>query len=288
MLEYLRARGNLPTQQQGMQQQQRQQMSFGGMSLGANGPPSFPHDPSQASQNAQQYGNAPSGQGFPNNLQLQALAARNQNAMSPNQGGDSMRQLNLILAQQNQHNQNGGPQNAMAAFPRLQQSQPPQHLQPPQQSLQQHSQSMGGGGHLPPGLFGGPMNSNMPTNLSGSFPQANGMGQVRPTGMMPQHGMQDAQTQAQQPRRMTLKEMQDRAQVLNTSISHGEMRIKLLQAQHGDGPIPPDHLAEISKTQKEVELRRQALGKIMQVVQNFQQSVANGVAPNGLTLPMNM
>ena len=269
-----------------MPQQQRQQLPFGGMQqIGANGPPSFPHDPSQGLQNAQPpFGNAPGGQTFANPMQMQALA-RNQNQMFSNQG-ESMRQLNLMLAQ-NPQNQNGIPQNPMAAFQRLPQSQPQQHPQQSQPSLPQHSQGMGGS-QLPPGLFVGPMNPSMSSNIAGNF-QANGMAQARQNGMMPPHGMQDSQAQQQQQRRqINLKELHEKAQLFKTAIQQGELRIKSLQSQHPTGAIPPDHLAEISKTQKEIDLRRNALGRIMQIVQTINNGGNPGVASGGMPLSMNL
>ncbi|KAI0749853.1 hypothetical protein C8Q80DRAFT_1164314 [Daedaleopsis nitida] len=287
MLEFLRAR-QMSGHPQGMpqqQQQQQRQLPFGSIhQLGANGAPSFTHDPSQGLQNAQpQFGNSPGGQNFPNPLQLQALAARNQNAMFSNPGNDSIRQLNLMLAQ-NQQNQNGVPHNnPMAAFQRLQpgQQQHPQQSQPPHP---QHSQVMGAP-QLPPGLFPGSMNNAM-QNIPANYGQTNVM-QQRPPGMMSQPGMQDGQAQQQGPQnpRLSLKSMQEKAQMLKNSITQGEARIKGLQSQHAGGPMSPDTIAEIGRTQKEVEMRRTALMKIMQVVQTVTQNAGNG---GGLTLPINM
>ncbi|RDX43784.1 hypothetical protein OH76DRAFT_1174999 [Lentinus brumalis] len=286
MMEFLRSRQGMPNQPQGMpQQQQQRQLPFGGMpQLGANGMPSFSHDPSQGQA---QFGNTPGGQNFPNNLQLQqALARSNQNPMFSNQGNDSMRQLNLILQQQNQ---NGMPNNnALAAFQRLQQSQQ-QHPQQQQTPHPQHSQAMGGG-QLPPGIFAGAMNPhNMPANIQASQ-LAQAQAQARQAGMiaqLPQHGMPDGQMQGQgqpnqQRRQPNLQDMQDKAQQLRNSIAATEGRIKQYQVQQqvGGGPYSPDQFAaEINRMQKDVEQRREALRKILLIMQ--------GVASGG-TLPVNM
>ncbi|KAI0714422.1 hypothetical protein C8T65DRAFT_644276 [Cerioporus squamosus] len=294
MMEFLRSRGGMPNQPQGMPQQQPQrQLPFGGMpQLGANGMPSFSHDPSQGLPNAQaQFGNTPGGQNFSNNLQLQQALARTQNQMFSNQGNDSMRQLNLMLQQQNQ---NGMPnQNAMAAFQRLQQSQQ-QHPQQQQTQHPQHSQGMGGA-QLPPGIFAGAMNPSMSGNMPSNL-QASQLAQARQAGMipqLPQHGgMSDGQMQAQgqpnqQRRPLNLQDMHDKAQQLRNSIAATEGRIKQYQMQQqvGGGPIPPDHLAsEINRMQKDVEQRREALRRILAIVQG----VAGGGTPGGLTLPLGM
>ena len=62
---------------------------------------------------------------------------------------------------------------------------------------------------------------------------------------------------------------------------------KTLQAQRG-GPLPAEHLAaEISKAQKDVEVRRQALARIMAVVRAMQSNHNVGV-PGAVPLPNNL
>lgn len=268
------------------QQPQQRQLPFGGMpQLGANGMPSFSHDPSQGLPNAQpQFGNTPGGQNFPNNVQLQQALARNQNPMFTNQGNDPMRQLSLMVQQQNQ---NGMPNSsAMAAFQRLQQSQQA-HPQQQQSPHPQHPQGMGGA-QLPPGIFAGAMNQSM----SGNMQQANQLAQARQAGMipqLPQHGMSDGQMQAQgqqnQRRMPNLQEMQDKAQQLRNSIAATEGRMKQyqLQQQAGGGPYSPDQLAtEITRMQKDVEQRREALRRIVAIMQAATSGTPGGMALMGM------
>ena len=261
--------------------------------LGANGLPSFPHDPSQGLSNApSQFGNAPGGQTFSNPMQLQQTLARNQNPMFSNQGNDPMRQLNLMLQQQNQ---SGMPSNnTMAAFQqRLQQTQQQQQQQHAQQqhaSHPQHPQGMGGA-QLPPGMFVGAMNPSMSGNIPANL--QNNQLAARQAGMMPQQGMGDGQMQMQgqqnpPPRRpvVNLQDLHDRAQQMRQVIVNTEMRIKQyqLQQQVSGGN---DHLAaEINKMQKDVEQRRESLRKMLTIMQ--MQGVVNGGNSGGVTVPMGM
>ena len=289
MMELLRNRA-LQGQSQGMppQQQQQRQLPFSGMpQLGANGLPSFPHDPSQGLSNApSQFGNAPGGQTFSNPMQLQQTLARNQNPMFSNQGNDPMRQLNLMLQQESQ---SGMPSNnTMAAFQqRLQQTQQQQQQHPQQQhaSHPQHPQGMGGA-QLPPGMFVGAMNPSMSGNIPANL--QNNQLAARQAGMMPQQGMGDGQMQMQgrtiYPRSpIDIQGTYDKMQRFLQSIRDTEMRIKQyqLQQQVSGGS---DHLAaEIDKLQKDLQRRREVLRRVKayfrDVVQLFASCTPGGVAP---------
>ncbi|KAI1797459.1 hypothetical protein LXA43DRAFT_416437 [Ganoderma leucocontextum] len=270
MLDFMRPR-NL----QGNPQAMAQQRQFVGSmpQMGVNNS-SFPHDPSQGMQNAQpQFGNPPGSQNFPSSLHLQGLQ-RTQGQMFSNQGG-TMRQLDLMMAQ-NQQNQNGVPnQNSMAA---ALQRQLAQQQQSQAQQPQPSQMSSMGAPQLPPGLFG---NMNMQPNLQ-NIQQHNPMGPNR----MPQ--MSDGQMQGQQPARrpITLAEMSAKAGEFKAAIMAGESRIKNLQDQDRTNHLPAEAVAqEIRKVQKEVMDRRQALARIMDFVRvNSTNGAAPGAFPNGMDM----
>lgn len=274
MLDFMRTR-NL----QGNPQAMAQQRQFGGgmPPMGVNNSP-FPHDPSQGMQNPQPPFSTPSGgQNFPNPLHLQGIQ-RSQGQMFPNQGG-TMRQLDLMMAQ-NQQNQNGVPsQNSMAAV--LQRQLAQQQQSQAQQPQPSQIPSMGAP-QLPPGLFG---NMTMQPNLQ-NIQQHNPMAPSRTPGVMVAR-MPDGQMQSQQHARrtITLAEMQVKAAEFNSAIVAGETRIKNLQDQAMTNHLPPEAVAqEINKVQKDVRERRQALNKIMTILRGNVNGAALGNFPNGMDM----
>ncbi|PIL29872.1 hypothetical protein GSI_08079 [Ganoderma sinense ZZ0214-1] len=273
MLELIRSRNPQVMAQQ-------RQFASGMPQMGVNNSP-FPHDPSQALQNAQpQFGNPPGGQNFGIPQHLQGMQ-RNSNQMFTNQGSQ-MRQLDLMLAQ-NQQNQNGLPnQNPMAAVLQRQFAQQQSQAQQPQPS----QLSSMGAPPLPPGIFG---NMAMQPNLQ-NMQQHNSMSQNRAAGGMVSQ-MPDGQVQGQQPgrRHVTLAEMQVKANEFKNAIVAGESRIRNLREQALTSHLPPESVAqEISKVQKEVMERRQALQKIMQYLRpTGANGAAAGTFPNGMD-PMKM
>lgn len=261
----MRQRGGLPGNPQAMAQQR--QFPGGIPQLGVNNSSPFPHDPSQGLSNAQpQFGNPPGGQNFANPLHMQTLS-RNASQMFTNQGGH-MRQLDLMMAQ-NQQNQNGVPNsNTMAALHRQLAQQQQQQQQSHTQSQAPHQQpSQMGAPQIPPGLFGNMNAAQMQPGLQNLPPQSAMNPNRAPNGMMPH--MQDGQMQAQQQSRrpITLQEMSLKAHEFRQAITAGENRIKTLQSQAMTSQVPQDAIAaEISKVQKEVMDRRQALTKILNYV----------------------
>lgn len=113
---------------------------------------------------------------------------------------------------------------------------------------------------------GGSMNQVMPSNLS--MAQAN---VLRTQGMMMgQNGMQDGHPQ--QRRTISL-------QLLQNAIQQGESRVKSLQTQ--PGPLTAEQLsAEITKTQRLVDERKQALSRIMTVLHTVSQGGVAGARPS--------
>ena len=272
MLDMIRTRTH-----QGNPQAMAQQRSFGGgmPQMGVTNSP-FPHDPSQGMQNAQpQFGN---GQNFGNPLHLQGIQRNPAAQMFANQGGP-MRQLDLMMAQ-NQQNQNSIPNQNMAALQRqfAQQQQQQSQTQQPQPS----QMSAMGAPQLPPGLFG---NMTMSQNLQ-NMQQHNPMAPNRATSVMVSQ-MPDGQMQGQQPARrpITLAEMQLKASEFKNAIAAGESRIKSLRDQAVNNHLPQESVAqEISKVQKELMERRQAFQKIMQILRaNFANGAA-GAFSNGMDM----
>ena len=98
----------------------------------------------------------------------------------------------------------------------------------------------------------------------------------------------DGQMQGQQPARrpITLAELQLKASDFKNAIAAGESRIKSLRDQAMNNHLPQESIAqEISKVQKELMERRQALQKIMQILRaNSTNGAAAGAFSNGMDM----
>ena len=79
-------------------------------------------------------------------------------------------------------------------------------------------------------------------------------------------------------RRTNLAEMQKKAQQLRNTIQDTEARLKSLQAQQVGYQYLEQLALEISEAQREVEVRRQMLQKIMVVVRSVQQGGQAGTS----------
>ncbi|KAH9945481.1 uncharacterized protein BXZ73DRAFT_38314 [Epithele typhae] len=264
------------------QQPAARQMNFSGMQhLAGNNASPFQHDPSQGLQNVHaQVGNAPTPQNI-NQLQMQAMRAGQPNGMFSAQGGSMNRQLDMLMAH-NQENQRAMGNNAsMAMVQRALQQQSQLQSQGPQQSHHQMNATQ------IPGLFPGGPNMNaasMNPNLASSMQLA----QMRQQQLLnqSQQGLQDSSLQSQQngagqgqARQPSIHEMNQRATALRSGLNDSEARLKNLQNQPGV-PMTDQLAMEITKVQKEVEMRRQALSRALIIMQNLQNRGVAGF-PNG-------
>ncbi|KAJ3475578.1 hypothetical protein NLI96_g11747 [Meripilus lineatus] len=170
----------------------------------------------------------------------QALAARNQNMVSV-LTQQNARQLDLLVATNQQNNQQSGQLN----YPALRQQFPQQHQQQHQLSQMQFSQ--------------GPQMGQAP--FFGDNPQT----QV-PNGVHQPQGNPQQQNQNQPRRPMTFQELRDRAQVVQTTIKDMEV-----QLQNARSKPEPEYAREANQLNALLVSRKQLLGKLIAGMQTMKQ-----------------
>ncbi|KAF9466460.1 hypothetical protein BDZ94DRAFT_1233709 [Collybia nuda] len=268
MMDLLRSQ-NLARAQSQQQQQQLNQQHFALQQMANSGnarpggapqqPQSF-HDPS-TNQQPHMAGGFPAV--TPGAAPLQSLNSRNATMMAfqASQGTQPphlSRQLDLMLAQNQQ------PQNGMVFPNRLeqqqrqqQQQQQQQRQQAQQQHLQAMNQSSPGDMFSSPGM---PTVDRRPSPAHSNIQPPNPMGGQQPQQPQPQPG----------PRRpITLSEMTERATALRAHIASQEQMLKNYSPPPGADP------AIFTKATLELKARKEYLGKLVIMIQNQTGAVNN-------------
>ena len=242
------------SQNQAVGQKPPQQPQFG---LGAQMDPSHSFNDPQPGQGFPPQLPA----GFTSNAQLQqVLAARNQNMTLAPQA----RQLDLLMAQNQQNNQQSAAFNYASIRQFQQQSQP--HSQPQMQQVHPGiGMPMQAGQMGQQGAFIGAGIQNAQHQVQNGVAQLQMSQQQQQQHQQQQQQLQQQQQQQAQSRRpMTFQEIRDRALVVQSTIKDMENELTSIP-RHSKSEA--EYVAEITKARQSLLGRKQLLSKLFQAMQ---------------------